>query len=193
MHDERLKWWDAVAVHIVSYITFHSSSHSSFTLIPPSVSYFCVTVPSGFVSRSSICQHHPRGDRADEAQGRDIKRGMLALVLPHSISIWVAGPAICLRMIWSWLLQERNKGPPPMTNDDLRINTQVREGRRKRAESLFHHPSASVGLLINLWSLPLTLLWCLSLNCVLLYHSTSQIFEVIFYFLIRLGCPRNFN
>lgn len=58
-----------------------------------------------------------------------------------------------------------------MTNDNLRINTQAREGRRKRAESLFHHPSASVGLLINLWSLPLTLVWCLSLNVILFTHS----------------------
>lgn len=74
-------------------------------------------------------------------------------------------------MIWSWLSQEGKKGRPPMTNDNLRINTQVREGRRKRAESLFHHPSASVGLLINLWSLPLTLFWCLSL---IFFHFTHS-------------------
>lgn len=61
VHDERPKWWDAVAFDNVSYINVHSSSHSSFTLIPPRVSYFCLTVPSGFVSRSSICQHHPGG------------------------------------------------------------------------------------------------------------------------------------
>lgn len=125
------------------------------------------------VSKFHLSAPSRGGDRADEAQGRDIKRGMLALVLPHPISIWVAGPSICLRMIWSWLSQERKKGPPPMTNDNLRINTQVREGRRKRAESLFHHPSASVGLLINLWSLPLTLFWCLSLIFFLFTHSPT--------------------
>lgn len=146
-------------------------SHSSLLLFHTSVSLSpvgsCLEVPSVSAIQG--------GDRADEAQGRDIKRGMLALVLPHPISIWVAGPSICLRMIWSWLPQERKKGPPPMTNDNLRINTQVREGRRKRAESLFHHPSASVGLLINLWSLPLTLFWCLSFIFFLFTHSPTSV------------------
>lgn len=58
---ERLKRWDSLAFYIISYTSFHSLSHSSFTLISPSVSYFCVTVPSGLVPRSSICQHHPGG------------------------------------------------------------------------------------------------------------------------------------
>lgn len=80
---------------------------------------------------------------------------------------------LCLRMIWSWLSQERKKGPLPMTND--RINTHVRQGRRKRAESLFHHPSASVGLFINLWSLLLTLFWCLSLIFFLFTHCFTLV------------------
>lgn len=62
-----------------------------------------------------------------------------------------------------------------MTNDNLRINTHVRQGRRKRAESLFHHPSASVGLFINLWSLLLTLFWCLSLIFFLFTHCFTLV------------------
>lgn len=164
---ERLKRWDSLAFYIISYTSFHSLSHSSFTLISPSVSYFCVTVPSGLVPRSSICQHHPGGvtERMRPGTHQTLDAG-LGFLPPPSLSpplFEFAGPSICLRMIWSWLSQEGKKGPPPMTNDNLRINTPEREGMRNRAESLFHHPSVSVGLLINLWSLPMTLFWCLSL------------------------------
>lgn len=134
--------------------------------------YFCFILLCHCPQRVSASKFHlsapsRRGDRADEARGRHIKRWMLALVLPPPSPspplFEFAGPSICLRMIWSWLSQEGKKGPPPMTNDNLRINTPEREGMRNRAESLFHHPSVSVGLLINLWSLPMTLFWCLSL------------------------------
>lgn len=69
VHDERLKWWDAVAFDIVSYISFHSSTHSSLTLIPPSVSCFCLTFPGGLLSRSSIYQHHPGGWQCEWGPG----------------------------------------------------------------------------------------------------------------------------
>ena len=95
-HVERPEWWDSVAFHIVSYINFHSSSHSSFTLNPPSVSYFCVTVPSGLVSRSSICQHHPGGWQSGWGPGERHQTWDAGLgpptPPPHPISIWVAAP-----------------------------------------------------------------------------------------------------
>lgn len=65
VYDERLTWWDAVSLDsLIHQVPF--MSHSCFTLMPPSVSCLCINVPGGSVSRSSICQHHPGGDRADE-------------------------------------------------------------------------------------------------------------------------------
>lgn len=121
--------------HTLWYIILHSLSHSSFTLIPLSVSYFCVTVPNGLVSRSFFCQHHLGGWQGgwgprERHQTRDAGLGLLAS--PHPISIWVTGPSICLRMIWNWLSQARKKGPPPVTNDNLRINI-TEEGVEKKS------------------------------------------------------------
>lgn len=125
-------------------------NHSSFTLIPPSISQFCITVHGGFVSRSSICQHPPVGWQSRLGPG-------------DRHQTWDAGlgsPNVCAR-IGAGLLQDKEKGLPAMTNGYLRINTQVSSGgeggRRKSAESLFHHPSVSFGSLINLWTMHLPL------------------------------------
>lgn len=173
MNDERSKLWNSTASHIVSCINFHSSSHSSFTLIPPSVSYFCVTVPSGLVSRSSICQHHPGGWQRrwgprerhqtwDAGLGSPPSHLYLSCwpfhLSAHDLELAVAGEEERLSTNDKW--QSQNKH-----------TSEGGEGGGKRAESLFHHPSLSVGLLINLWSLPITLLWCLSLVLCLFSHS----------------------
>lgn len=94
---ERLKRWDSLAFYIISYTSFHSLSHSSFTLISPSVSYFCVTVPSGLVPRSSICQHHPGGVTERMRPGGDTSNvgcwpWFSPPALPVSTSIWVCWP-----------------------------------------------------------------------------------------------------
>lgn len=116
-------------------------SHSSLLLFHISISLslvgLCLKVPS-----VSTIQ---RSDREDEALGRDIKSGMLALV---PISPWIAGPSICLHMIWSWLSPERKKGLPPMTNDNLRINTRGEGGEEKKSwitlsSSISHCSSSS--------------------------------------------------
>lgn len=83
----------------------------------------------------------------------------------------LGSPNVCAR-IGAGLLQDKEKGLPAMTNGYLRINMQVRRGgeggRRKSAESLFHHPSVSFGPLINLWTLLLPLFQCrtpFSIHC----------------------------
>lgn len=146
---------------------FHT--HSSFCLIllchcPQwiSVSKFHLSAPCRGVTEWM----RPRGETSNV--------GCRTCFSPQShlyLSCW----PLCLRMIWSWLSQERKKGPLPVTNDNLRINTHVRPGRRKRAESLFHHPSASVGLFINLWSLLLTLFGCMSLIFFLFAHCVTLV------------------
>lgn len=180
VHDERLKCWDAGAFHIVSYINLHSSSHSSFTLIPPSVSYFCVTVPSGSVSRSSICQHRPEGvwqsgwGPGERHQTWDAGLGSAppSLHTPFpSLFELLALPSVCAWFGAGCRSRGRKKGCLPMTNDNLRINTREEGGWRKRAESLFHHPWVPVGPLINPSSLPFTVFWRLSFIIFILIHS----------------------
>lgn len=64
----------------------------------------------------------------------------------------------CLRTNWSWLVAGQRERPT--SNDKwLSQNKHASEkgrggegGRRKSAESLFHHPSVSFGPLINLWT-----------------------------------------
>lgn len=153
---------DMVRCCIIHGLPF--TSHSCFTLMPPSVSCLCISVPGGLVSRSSICQHHAGGDRADEAQGSDIKRGMLALVLPRPTSIWVDGHSIWLCMIGTWLLQDRKTDTPPMTNDNLTIKPYARQGRRKE----LNHPFILHQVPFLLFS---PLFFCLSLSST---HFTPQ-------------------
>lgn len=115
--DERLKMRRCCCL---SYTGFRSSSHSSFTLIPPSISQFCITVHSGFVSRSSICQHPPVGWQTRLGPG-------------DRHQTWDAGlgsPNVCAR-IGAGLLRDKKKGLPAMINGYLRINTQVRRGGRE--------------------------------------------------------------
>lgn len=186
----KTRWWDTFAFDIVSYTNFHSSSYSSFTLIPPSVSYFCLTVPSGLVSRSSICQHHPGGWQSGWGPGERHQTWDAGLGSPPShlyLSCWLLHLSA-----HDLKLAVAGQKERPSTNDNLRINTQVREGRRKRAESLFHHPSASVGLLINLWSLHLPLFLCLSLISTHFQSSNLQRSEVIWPFVKRLRSVRSF-
>lgn len=173
------RWKAEMARCCCSFALFHTStsihqaihlSHSSLLLFHTSVSLSpvgpCLEVPSVSAVQGGVTERmRPRGETSNVGcwpwfytpstppTPSTPSHLYLSLLAPPSVCAWFG--AGCRG-------RER-KGPPPMTNDNLRINTRVREGRRKRAESLFHHPSASVGLLINLWSLPLTLFWCLSL------------------------------
>lgn len=124
VQDERLTWWDAVSLDILIH-QLPFMSHSCFTLMPPSVSCLCISVPGGPVSQSSICQHHPGGDRADE--------------------------------IGTWLLQDWKT-----TNDKWQSQNKPtwEAAEEKWAESLFHHPSASL-LVLSLTSS--SLFFCTSL------------------------------
>lgn len=125
VYDERLKWRDAAAFHIVSYIHFHSS----FTLIPSSVSYFCVTAPRWVrVSKFHLSAPTRGGWQSGWGPGERHQTWDAGLgSLPHPISIWVAGPSICLRMIWSWLSQEGKKRPS--TNDKWQSQNKHKWGR----------------------------------------------------------------
>lgn len=173
-------WWKAKMVRFCCFLhcfihqhpfvkPFISHTHPSFCFIllchcPQwiSVSKFHLSA----LSRGVTEWMRPRGETSNV--------GCWPWFFPPShlyLSCWL----LFLRMIWSWLSQERKKGPLPMTNDNLRINTHVREGGRKRAESLFHHLSVSVGLVINLWSLLPTLFWCLSLNFSLFIHFLTLV------------------
>lgn len=113
------------------------------------------------MSRSSICQHPPEGWQSRLGPG-------------DRHQTWDAGlgsPNVCAR-IGAGLLQDKEKGLPAMTNGYLRINRRRggEGGRRKSAESLFHHPSVSFGPLINLWTLHLPLFQCrtpFSIHCLL--------------------------
>lgn len=171
-----------------AYIDFaiHLSPMSHF-----SVSYFCVTVPNGLVSRSSICQHHSRelggggkvGWQGGWGPRERHQKWDAGLGPPPSTS-----PSHLYLSNWSLHLSVhdlelavagRNKGPTLVTNDNLRINTSW--GGEGGAESLFHHPSASVALLINLWPLSLTLLWCLSLIFFLFPHLVKKMRKLVIF------------
>lgn len=176
--------WAKLNSDILPLLTlFHTSafihraihlSHSSLLLfqtsVPLSLAGWCLEVPSV----SSTIQG---GDRADEAQGRDIKHGMLALVLPPypsspscpatpvpSLFELLAPPSVCAWFGAGCRRSERKGSANDKWQSQNKHTSEGGQGRGKRAESLFHHPSASVALLINLWSLPCSLLSRLSLT-----------------------------
>lgn len=182
----KTRWWRAFAFDIVSYINFHSSSYSSFTLVPPSVSYFCLTVPTELVSRSSISQHHPGGWQSGWGPGERHQTWDAGLGSPPShlyLSCWLLHLSAHDLKLAVAGQKERSS-----TNDKWQSQNKHTShgGRRKRAESLFHHPSTSVGLLINLWSLHLPLSLCLSLISTHFQLSNLQNCEVIWPLVKRL-------